>query len=172
MRTKLTLATVLAMLIGGVMVASVAATPASGPSTLRPWGAGSPSSHAAPDPTALTPTGATRLVVVAREVDFTVIDIGPQGDSPGDQIVFTDDLFDTSGRRIGHDQARCTIMFRGEVLCDATFVLAGRGQLTIEGATLTFAVTGGTGQFKKARGQVHETFLPTGEFRFAFTLYR
>jgi hypothetical protein len=62
-------------------------------------------------------------------------------------------------------------MFRGDVLCDATFVLAGRGQLTIEGVGLTFAVTGGTGEFRKARGQMHETFLPTGEFRFAFTLH-
>jgi cytochrome P450 len=60
----------------------------------------------------------------------------------------------------------------GDVLCDATFVLAGRGQLTIEGAGLTFAVTGGTGEFRKARGQMHETFLPTGEFRFSFALHR
>jgi hypothetical protein len=42
---------------------------------------------------------------------------------------------------------------------------------TPEGVGLTFAVTGGTGQLTKARGQMHETFLPTGEFRFAFTLY-
>jgi hypothetical protein len=62
-------------------------------------------------------------------------------------------------------------MFRDDVLCDATFILVGRGQLTIEGATLTFAVTGGTGEFAKARGQLHETFLPTGEFRFVFTLH-
>ena len=54
----------------------------------------------------------------------------------------------------------------------ATFVLDGRGQLTIEGVDLTFAVTGGTGQFRKARGQLHETFLPSGEFRFAFALYQ
>jgi hypothetical protein len=59
----------------------------------------------------------------------------------------------------------------GGVPCDATFVLDGRGQLTIEGVGLTFAVTGGTGQFKKARGQLHQTFLPNGQFRFAFTLY-
>jgi hypothetical protein len=111
------------------------------------------------------------LVVIGREADFTVIDNAPQGDSPGDQILFTDDLFDPAGRRIGRDEARCTIMFRGDVLCDATFVIAGRGQLTIEGVGLTFAVTGGTGEFRKARGQMHETFLPTGEFRFAFLLY-
>jgi hypothetical protein len=62
-------------------------------------------------------------------------------------------------------------MFRGDVLCDASFVIAGRGQLLIHGTGLTFAVTGGTGEFRQARGQVHETFLPTGEFRFAFTLF-
>jgi hypothetical protein len=118
-----------------------------------------------------SPAGATRLVVIAREVDFTIIDVGPQGDSPGDAMAFTDDLFDQAGRRIGRDQAHCTIMFRGDVLCDASFVIAGRGQLLIHGVGLTFAVTGGTGEFKKARGQMHETFLPTGEFRFAFTLY-
>ena len=61
-------------------------------------------------------------------------------------------------------------MFRGDVLCDATFVIADRGQLTIEGVGLTLAVTGGTGEFAKARGQMHETFLPTGEFKFVFIL--
>jgi hypothetical protein len=51
-------------------------------------------------------------------------------------------------------------------------VLIGReADFTIEGIGLTFAVTGGTGEFRKARGQMHETFLPTGEFRFAFTLF-
>jgi hypothetical protein len=62
-------------------------------------------------------------------------------------------------------------MFRGDVLCDASFVIAGRGQLLVHGTGLTFAVTGGTGDFRQARGQVHETFLPTGEFRFTFTLF-
>jgi hypothetical protein len=169
MRPKLALVTVLAMLVSGAMVAAVAAAPASGASTLRPWGRGL--TAAGPVTAQATPAGATRLVVIGREADFTVIDNAPQGDSPGDQILFTDDLFDPAGRRIGRDEARCTIMFRGDVLCDATFVIAGRGQLTIEGVGLTFAVTGGTGEFRKARGQMHETFLPTGEFRFAFLLY-
>jgi hypothetical protein len=62
-------------------------------------------------------------------------------------------------------------MFRGDVLCDATFVIDGKGQLTIEGVGLTLAVTGGTGRFKQARSQLQETFLPSGQFRFAFTLY-
>jgi predicted metal-binding membrane protein len=47
----------------------------------------------------------------------------------------------------------------------------GLGLIVLGLLMLAFAVTGGTGEFKKARGQMHETFLPTGEFRFAFTLY-
>jgi allene oxide cyclase len=170
MRNKLALATILAALVSGALVASVAAAASpGGSSTLRPWGRGLPTAETAA--AQASPAGATRLVVIAREVDFTIIDVGPRGDTPGDTIVFTDDLFDQAGRRIGRDQAHCTIMFRGDVLCDASFVIAGRGQLLIHGVGLTFAVTGGTGEFKKARGQMHETFLPTGEFRFAFTLY-
>jgi hypothetical protein len=174
MRRKLALAAVLAVLSGGVVAAS-AATAASPDkaSTLRPWGKGLAPATAAAESATISATAArvTRLVVIAREADFTIVDVAPKGDSPGDQILFTDNLFDQAGRRIGRDQARCTIMFRDDVLCDATFILVGRGQLTIEGATLTFAVTGGTGEFAKARGQLHETFLPTGEFRFVFTLH-
>jgi hypothetical protein len=111
MRNRLVLTAVLAMLVSGPLVTSVPAAPAGGASTLRPWGKG----HTAPQPSQaarLAAAGATRLVVIGREADFT-----------------------------------------------------------IEGIGLTFAVTGGTGEFRKARGQMHETFLPTGEFRFAFTLF-
>jgi hypothetical protein len=171
MRNKLALAAVVTVLAGGALVAPmVAAAPATAASTLRPWG----KVHTAAEPGQAAPraaAGATRLVVIGREADFTVVDTAPAGDSPGDQILFRDDLFDPAGRRIGRDEARCTIMFRGDVLCDATFILAGRGQLTIEGVNLTFAITGGTGEFRKARGQMRETFLPTGEFRFVFTLF-
>jgi hypothetical protein len=168
-RFKLALATCLVVLVSGALVASVAADPPARPSSLRPWGKGPAAAQATAE--TATPKDATRLVVIGREADFTIIDAAPEGDSPGDQILFTDNLFDQAGHRVGRDEARCTIMFRGDVLCDATFVIAGRGQLTIEGVALSLAVTGGTGEFKKARGQLHETFLPTGEFRFAFTLY-
>jgi hypothetical protein len=126
---------------------------------------------AGPTAAPATPKSATRLVVLGQEADSTLVDAAPEGDSPGDQILFTDTLLDQAGRRVGHDEARCTLMFGGDVLCDATFVLDGQGQLTVEGVGLTFAVTGGTDQFRKARGQMHETFLPSGEFRFSFALY-
>jgi hypothetical protein len=145
MRTRLALVTVLAMLLGGATVASVAAASSPEPSTLRPWGERLPTSPTTPEP-AITPAGATKIVVTAHEVDVTIVDVGPQGNSPGDQILVTDNLFDRAGNRIGHDQARCVLMARGDVLCDASVVLAGRGQ-------------------------IHKTFLPTSEIRFAFTLF-
>jgi hypothetical protein len=40
------------------------------------------------------------------------------------------------------------------------------------GAGQRQCVAGSTGEFARTRGQLHETFLPTGEFRFVFTLYR
>ena len=168
MRTKLALVMVLGVL--AVLVASVttSAAPPQRTSTLRPWGKG-PAPAATAE--AATPKGATRLVIFGQEADFTIIDTAPAGDSPGDQILFTDTLLDQAGRRIGRDEARCTVMFGDDVLCDATFVIDGKGQLTIEGVGLNLAVIGGTGRFKKARGQLHETFLPPDRFRFAFTLY-
>jgi hypothetical protein len=45
----------------------------------------------------------------------------------------------------------------------------GATRLVIFGQEADF--TGGTGRFKQARGQLHETFLPPDRFRFAFTLY-
>ena len=124
--------------------------------------------------------GSTRLTLLGRtnETDFSIVDIGAEGDSPGDLILFADDLLDEAGNAVGHDQVRCSTGFRDELLCDASFVLDGRGQIlvagvAIRGATeLTSAITGGTGEFKRVRGRVRETLLPSGDARFVFTLIR
>jgi hypothetical protein len=132
MRRTLAIAFVLAMLAGAVVASVATAAPPDRSSTLRPWGQGRVARTAGPTAAPGTPKGATRPVVLGQEADSSIIDAAPAGDSPGDQILFTDTPLDQAGR---------------------------------------FAVTGGTGQFKKARGQLHETFLPNGQFRFAFTLY-
>ena len=132
MRRTLAIAFVLAMLAGAVVASVATAPPPDRSPTLRPWGQGRVARTAGPTAAPATPKGATRLVVLGQEADSSIIDAAPAGDSPGDQILFTDTPLDQAGR---------------------------------------FAVTGGTGQFKKACGQLHETFLPNGQFRFAFTLY-
>jgi hypothetical protein len=122
-RRMFAFAPVLAVLAGAVVASVAAAAPPDRSSTLRPWGKGSAAQATA---TTATPKGATRLVLFGQEADFTSIDTAPEGDSPGDQILFTDTLLDQAGRRVGHDEAR---------------------------------------------GQMHETFPPTGQFRFAVALY-
>jgi hypothetical protein len=81
-------------------------------------------------------------------------------DNPGDTILFTEDLFTPGGRPVGHDQVRCTAMFRQELFCEASAVLnGGRDEIVVEGVIgaeqrPVLAVVGGTGRFRNARGQV------------------
>lgn len=101
-------------------------------------------------------TGAERLVFTAHSVAGGAVDTGARGDSPGDYFVFEERLTDRGGARIGRDSARCMLIvttFR----CDGTFFLAGRGSFEVSGSLTgnsnVLAVTGGTGDFRNARGQ-------------------
>jgi hypothetical protein len=97
--------------------------------------------------------------------------VGAEGDSPGDYVVLTHHLFNEAGKRIGRDQARCMLMFRDELYCEANLIIAGRGELVFEGfADDLIPVVGGTGDFKKARGQARVIPVPNGA-KFVFTLF-
>ena len=84
------------------------------------------------------------------------------GEGPGDTTLATFDAFTPGGRRVGHTEARFMIMFRDENFVEATIVLDGRGHILVEGLVvdpdelLVFAVVGGTGEFRNARGQVFD----------------
>jgi hypothetical protein len=110
------------------------------------------------------------LHLIARTVDSADLDLGKQGPSLGDQFIFTDDVFQ-NGKRVGEDHGTCTITrITGTgpstvitTPCLVTLVLP-RGQVTVQGAAtfteqgptgpFTVAVTGGTGSYKTARGEV------------------
>ncbi|MEU5218879.1 hypothetical protein AB0G79_22145 [Streptomyces sp. NPDC020807] len=98
----------------------------------------------------------------------------------GDAFTFADDLYKTKGGdKIGRDGVTCTVVrvagTQVDVNCIGTFVLNGGpgGQLTAQALT-TFdtgsesvsaydvALTGGTGDFKDARGYVRVT--PDGDY--------
>jgi hypothetical protein len=83
----------------------------------------------------------------------------------GSRVVFTSDLFDQTGNRVGRDGADCVIVRTdlsaapGEqqiFQCSITVQLAG-GQITFQGMAQGtenfFAITGGTGAYNKARGE-------------------
>ena len=109
------------------------------------------------------------LNVVSRATSISnFVNTGPAGLSPGDLYVFSDRLFLTnaSNDQVGTDDGRCvlidpaTLKFdcsvtntipEGEPL-DAGQIMAA-GELTlVPGTTSTFAVVGGTGAYRNARG--------------------
>ena len=94
------------------------------------------------------------------------IDLGPQGFSLGDEIVFSARLM-RFGKQVGNLGVVCTVtstrLEAVQCLASATFVqwFQGGGQITVQGLLLgepsnfTLAITGGTGGFVGAEGQVH-----------------
>jgi hypothetical protein len=102
--------------------------------------------------------------VISREVDSAEINLGPRAFGLGDRFVFTDNLF-KRGERVGTDHGECvTTRIQGQsgtFQCLVTAVFR-RGQITVQGAVtfsddtspFTVAITGGTGKFRDAAGEV------------------
>jgi hypothetical protein len=103
-----------------------------------------------------------------------VVDNAPQGRSAGDVLVFTEQLLDTRGRKIGSDAATCTYLFDQRSQCTGTYVLSG-GQLMVQliqpgpTGTYTQAIVGGTGRYARARGVVVVDQQSSGD-RFTFRI--
>jgi hypothetical protein len=105
----------------------------------------------------------TVLHLVGREVESHFVDVAPSGGGPslGDQLIFSENLL-RDGRRVGFDGGVCTFV-RVEhaptaVQCQVTARIGG-DQLTVQGFAFdqprnVFAITGGTGRWRNAGGQV------------------
>lgn len=103
------------------------------------------------------------IVLIDRETDDLVFtDLGEPGEGAGDTVLRRDDLFDAKGvKKVGDTFARCTIQFGTPPVsqCDIVARLDGRGDITLSGLValpevpFALAVTGGTGEFRHARGQ-------------------
>jgi len=99
----------------------------------------------------------------AKTVEQSDLDLGEEGPSLGDQFIFHD-VLRQGGERIGHDGGVCTITSAdlSQAQCVVTAWLED-GQITVQGLVqesqeperLVFAVTGGTGAYEGASGEVH-----------------
>jgi hypothetical protein len=93
-----------------------------------------------------------------------IVDIGPTGLSPGDLYVFSDQLFSASAPypQIGIVDGRCVLIDPSAFRFDCSFTskvqdgdILAAGTLTlVEGSTNLFAIVGGTGAYRNARGEV------------------
>jgi hypothetical protein len=100
-----------------------------------------------------------RVTSITTEEAF--VDLGEKGDSLGDQVVFSSKYL-KGGEEVGHDSVVCTItsLERGEAQCVATAWFPS-GQITAQGLVSfadpppAFPITGGSGKFVGAEGEVH-----------------
>jgi hypothetical protein len=116
--------------------------------------------------------GAVTIALVDRETDdLAFTDIRDPGEGPGDTVIRRDDLFDAEGaKKVGQTFIRCVIQFGVPPLsqCDVIARLDGRGDIVLSGLVslpdvpFTLAVTGGTGEFRHARGQALVDTLDLG----------
>jgi hypothetical protein len=101
---------------------------------------------------------------------FTEVDTGgkfinishTQNGAPGDEFIFSGKLINSQNMRIGTLDAKCTLALHGRLLCEGTMRLRG-GYVTLSGTVGAnepdgtvdhIAVTGGTGRFDNAHGQL------------------
>ena len=108
-----------------------------------------------------TNRAAPQFTVVERAVTDTVVDLGPKGDSRGDQLTFANPVYNsTNSNKVGRDQGSCVRTVVGKAWqCSFTTWLA-KGSLVVEGPFYdtrdsVFAITGGTGSYSRARGVMH-----------------
>jgi len=86
------------------------------------------------------------------------VDVGKQGESAGDYFIFEGRLM-RNGEQVGRDFGRCLLGFR-TFTCEATASIEGEGKIVVGGTLFSerrdfrLAITGGTGSFKDARGQL------------------
>lgn len=121
------------------------------------------------------------LYVITTDGPFVDMDLADPGFGPGDQFAYLNQL-SRDGKPLGQQAGQCTVMptltedapalfhcFDTLELPDGTITVA---TLAHEGGTPPFfgAITGGTGSYRSARGQVRVTF-PDGTKRLDIELF-
>lgn len=118
------------------------------------------------------------MELVEHVVNEVLTDHPPTGDSPGDVLTFANQLYDKANKaQVGTDQGYCLRVDVGKSFeCTWTAFLAD-GQITVAGPFFdakesTLAITGGTGAYKDARGEMdlgfRDTPMGTVEYDFVY----
>jgi hypothetical protein len=146
-----------------------------------------PAVSAAASGTAVSPAAATasnplRIDIITKATAINnFVDIGPAGLSTGDLYVFSEDVFFASdpATKVGRADGRCTLVDPSSARFGCTIITSlPKGDITTEGtlinvpgSTTTGAVTGGTKDFRNARGEgVLNLGPPEGPHQVTFRL--
>jgi hypothetical protein len=114
-------------------------------------------------------TGSSEQQLDGTVTTYVAVPARPAGapQHPGDQTFFDVQLTDR-GRLVGHSPHHCTAITADDTLCESVMVLDG-GQITLQTAlgadvpsVIHVAVTGGTGTYRNAQGQLTITLNTDG----------
>jgi hypothetical protein len=103
----------------------------------------------------------THITVVERAVSDAVVDNKPKGDSIGDLLAFGNPVYDkTNSKKVGRDHGFCIRTVVGKAWECSFTVRLDKGALVVEGPFYdahgsVLAITGGTGAYSRARGEMH-----------------
>lgn len=115
--------------------------------------------------------------VTAIVTELNLVAVSSKGPSLGDEIVFSEKLLQ-GGHQVGHQGGVCTTVSlqRQEAQCVATYSFGG-GQITAQGlitlgslAPYVAPITGGSGEYEGAAGEVHVTGVSNTEGILTFDL--
>lgn len=127
--------------------------------------------------------GSSRTIVVIEHATTDTVTHPGAGDAVGDLLTFRNQVFErTNATAVGVSNGFCIRTEFGPAVstweCNFTTTLPG-GSLTVEGqffelpsADSTMAVTGGTGKFRHATGEMALHSLSATEFSFTFRIKR
>lgn len=118
------------------------------------------------------------IALVERATTDTVVDLGASGDSAGDMLTFANEIYDQANEKlVGTDNGLCVRTLAGKAWECAFSTALEKGQITVEGPFYDgkdsiLAVTGGTGAYLDARGEMklHARNDKGTEYDFVFTL--
>jgi hypothetical protein len=114
--------------------------------------------------------------VIFRIGNVTVSHVPP---NPGDTFLVGGDVLDTENHRtIGTSDTSCVQSFADHALCQAAVVFTGKGQIMVAGEITglvnsppsTLAITGGSGRYRGAKGEIHFVPVSATESRVTFLL--
>jgi len=135
---------------------------------------------AAPFASGVSAADMQRIALVERAATDVVTDTGEPGDTVDDILTFANEVYDeANAAKVGDDNGWCVRTAVGKAWeCFWTLSLAD-GQITVEGPFLdggdsTLAVTGGTGAYTGATGEMnlHARDDKGSEYDFVYMLNR
>ena len=120
----------------------------------------------------------TTITVVEHATSDTITDTGAADDSVGDILTFANEVYDeANATKVGSDNGYCVRTVAGSSWECFWTLLLDDGQITVEGpfydaADSVLAITGGTGAYAGARGEMslHARNAEGSVYDFVYTL--